>query len=111
MPQLWMVAKLKAGAPMDAMTAHFIFAMAISCAVDCFFWSYGFREFAPKKGGFNAAGWGIMVAHIVRALLLLDFVFLYVKACILGSIKAVQTGELGQPQVTVPELPDIPCMI
>merc|ERR1719506_434207 len=59
MPQLWMVAKLEVGAELEALNAHYIAAIAASRGVSLYFWFYGFREFAPRNGGFNLTGWTI----------------------------------------------------
>merc|ERR1719326_2437852 len=92
MPQLWMVAKIQAGAEVEALNAHYIATIAASRAVSLYFWVHAYREFAPKNGGFNTTGWAIMGAHIIQCLLLVDFMFYYVKACICSSIKAAQSG-------------------
>ena len=42
-------------------------------------WCYAFKEFAPKDGSFNVTGWAIMAAHIIQMVLLLDFIYYYVK--------------------------------
>merc|ERR1719171_2462619 len=94
MPQLWMVAKLNLGSGLSIMNAHFLAAIAASDGVSLFFWAYGFREFAPKNGGFNATGWAIMGAHIIQCMLLMDFMFCYVKcmfakACVKPTAQAV----------------------
>jgi hypothetical protein len=100
MPQLWMVAKLESGVSADALyNPHYIMAIAASRGVNLYFWFHGFREFAPKDGSFNFTGWAIMGAHVIQCLLLADFAFFYVKACVLGSIKAVQTGDYSQPMM------------
>merc|ERR1719409_660696 len=93
MPQLWMVAKCEVGSGLEILNAHFLAAIAAADGVSLFFWVYGFREFAPKDGSFNTTGWAIMGAHVIQCLLLLDFMFYYVKACISASIAAVQSGD------------------
>merc|ERR1719265_2466994 len=97
MPQLWMIAKLETGDSVDALNAHYIMAIAASRAVSLYFWYYGFREFAPKDGSFNLTGWAIMVSHVIQMLLLLDFVAMYVKACVKGCFRAINTGEYSPP--------------
>merc|ERR1719321_850519 len=97
MPQLWMVAKLEVGAEVEALNAHYIAAIAASRAVSLYFWYYGFREFAPKDGSFNLTGWAIMGAHVIQVLLFADFVAFYVKACIKGCVRSIQTGTFSQP--------------
>merc|ERR1719456_2229175 len=92
MPQLWMLAKMERGAQLDGLNAHYIAAIAASRAVSLYFWYYGFREFAPKDGSFNLTGWAIMGAHVIQMLLFVDFVVIYVKSCIKGCFKVIQTG-------------------
>merc|ERR1719386_694642 len=79
MPQLWMIAKLGAGAEIETLNAHYVAATSAARGVSLYFWSYGFKEFAPKDGSFNFTGWAIMLAHVLQVLLLLDFVYYYVK--------------------------------
>jgi ER lumen protein retaining receptor len=106
MPQLWVITKLGVGAKIELLNGHYIMAIAASRAVSLYFWVYGFVEFAPKDGSFNFTGWAIMGAHIIQMLLLLDFMYYYVKACIIGSMRAVTTGDYSQGlmQVKVEEL-------
>merc|ERR1719247_3036735 len=92
MPQLWMVAKLEVGAELEALNAHYIAAIAASRAVSLYFWYHGFKEFAPKDGSFNLTGWAIMAAHVIQMLLFVDFVAMYVKACVKGCIRSMNTG-------------------
>lgn len=79
LPQLWMMTKI--GGEMDALNCHFVGATALSRVVNLLFWFHGFVELAPLDGSFNLAGWVIIFAHVVQVLLLLDFLVLYVKAC------------------------------
>merc|ERR1719263_388164 len=105
MPQLWVIAKMGVGSQVEPLNGHYIMAIAASRAVSLYFWFYGYREFAPKDGSFNLTGWAIMLAHVIQVLLLLDFMYYYVKACIVASVRAVQTGAYPQPpQVKVEEL-------
>merc|ERR1719265_168448 len=80
MPQLWMMAQLKNNSGLEILNVHFLAGIAASDLVSLFFWAYGFREFAPKNGGFNATGWAIMGAHIIQCMLLADFIFYYIKS-------------------------------
>merc|ERR1719321_1067496 len=94
MPQLWMVAKLEgAKQSIEALNAHYIAAIAGARCISLYFWYYGFREFAPKDGSFNFTGWTIMCAQVLQAVLLLDFAYYYVKACIVKSVNGCITGE------------------
>merc|ERR1719181_552414 len=79
MPQLWMISKLGVGSPVESLNAHYIMAIAASRGVSLYFWSYGYREFRPKDGSFNFTGWAIIIAHIIQIVLLLDFIYYYLK--------------------------------
>jgi len=95
MPQLWMVSKLgkeHGREGLDAMSAHYIFAIAASRGVNFAFWLYGYVEFAPSDGGYNVAGWAVIVACIIQILLLLDFVVIYIKACLRQCMNVMKQG-------------------
>lgn len=64
----------------DALTAHYVFLIGLSRVIDLVFWCYGYEELAPEKGGFNLAGWTVLLSHVAHVLLMLDFGFLYVRA-------------------------------
>lgn len=93
LPQLWMVGKIQVGGELEALTGHYIGAIAASRMVNLYFWWYGFREFAPKDGSFNLTGYAILAAHVIQVLLLIDFVYFYVKSCFWGYVRVVQTGD------------------
>merc|ERR1719262_840887 len=98
MPQLWMVAKLEAAKDqLEGLTLHYIAANSAARGVSLYFWFHGFREFAPKDGSANITGWTIMVAQVIQVLLLLDFAFYYLKACIVKSVNGCITGDYSQP--------------
>lgn len=98
MPQLWMVAKLEAAkCQIEAINLHYIAAISAARGVSLYFWFYGFREFAPKDGSFNLTGWTIMIAQVIQCVLLLDFCFYYVKACIVKSVNGCITGDYSKP--------------
>jgi len=78
-PQLWMMSKI--GGEVEALNCHYVGSTALSRCISLCFWFHGFVELAPLDGGFNLAGWVIITAHIVQLLLLCDFLFVYVKAC------------------------------
>lgn len=80
MPQLGMLAKI--GGEVEALTSHFVGATALSKFVSLIFWYHGYSELAPLDGSFNLAGWAIISAHVIQVLLLVDFLFYYVKACV-----------------------------
>lgn len=103
LPQLWMVGKIQVGGELEALNAHYIGAIAASRLVSLYFWWYGYREFAPKNGGFNLNGYAILGAHIIQVLLLLDFVYFYVKSCIKGCVRAVQTGDYSMTGLKMSE--------
>lgn len=83
MPQLAMMAKI--GGEVEGLTSHYVGAIALSRLVSLLFWYHGYAELAPLDGSFNMAGWAILVAHLVQMLLLCDFLFYYIKACISTS--------------------------
>lgn len=105
MPQLWMMSKV--GGELDALNGHYIAAIAASRAVSLSFWYYGYSELAPEDGSFNVSGWAILGAHVVQMLLLLDFIILYLKACVFGCISAVTTGTCTQPTIAMPTVYDM----
>merc|ERR1719389_1245853 len=76
-PQLWMMSK-SGGA--ESVTSHYVFAIALSRAVNLVFWYYGYAELAPEDGGANIAGYAILAAHVLQILLMADFVVLYIKS-------------------------------
>lgn len=80
MPQLSMLARI--GGEVEALTSHFAGATALSKLVSLVFWYHGYAELAPLDGSFNLAGWAIITAHVVQVLLLVDFLFYYIKACV-----------------------------
>merc|ERR1719473_2114106 len=85
-PQLWMMSKTRGD--VEALNCHFVGATALSRCVNLIFWFYGFEELAPLDGSFNLAGWVIIAAHVVQTLLLCDFLFIYVKACMSSGLRA-----------------------
>jgi len=85
-PQLWLIANN--GGAVEAMTSHHIATMACSRLLACTFW-YLAREdvtTAPWVEGFNHGAWGILAAYGVQFLLLSDFAYYYVKACMSGLL-------------------------
>jgi ER lumen protein retaining receptor len=85
-PQLWMMSKTRGG--IEALNCHFVGATAVSRCVNLIFWFHGFVELAPLDGSFNLAGWVIIMAHVIQSLLLCDFLFVYVKACMTNGLRA-----------------------
>lgn len=80
LPQLSMMAKI--GGQVEALTSHFVGATAARCVASLVFWYYGYVELAPLDGSGNLAGYGILVAHFIQVLLLGDFFYFYIRACI-----------------------------
>jgi len=77
LPQLWMlVAK---GGEVEALTANFVALLFFSRFLTWAFWYTGFPELAPPEGGFNKAGWIIMIAHSLQLLFSADFMYHYFK--------------------------------
>lgn len=95
LPQLWMIGKI--GGKVDALSAHYVFLIAVSRFVDMIFWYYGFEELAPENGGFNLAGWVVLGAHLVHLLLMWDFIFCYVRSTFLK-------GEIGNKTLDFSEM-------
>merc|ERR1719240_171176 len=83
LPQLWMIGKI--GSKVDALSAHYVFLVAVSRFTDMIFWYYGFEELAPENGGFNLAGWVVLGAHATHLLLMWDFIFCYVRSVYRGE--------------------------
>lgn len=86
LPQLMLMTKIRG--EVEALTSHYVGAIAASRATSLIFWYHGFTELAPLGGGFNLVGWAVIAAHVFQVLLLGDFLFYYVKACVLtGSAR------------------------
>merc|ERR1719310_1881456 len=79
-PQLVLISKIRG--EIEALTAHFVSATALSRLTSLIFWYHGFAELAPLDGSFNLAGWAIIAAHVLQVLLLGDFLFYYVRALV-----------------------------
>merc|ERR1719454_1868199 len=89
LPQLAMMSKVKG--EIEPLTSHFVGATALSRAVTLIFWYHGFAELAPLDGSFNLSGWAILGAHVVQSLLLCDFLFYYIRACVTTGCHLMQT--------------------
>jgi len=85
-PQLWLISKN--GGAVEAMTSHHIATMACSRLLAFAFWYMARNDIAtaPWVEGFNHGAWGILAAYGVQFLLLSDFVYYYMKACMSGLI-------------------------
>lgn len=104
MPQLWMIAKVGVQSHVEALNAHYIAAMAASRSVSMYFWSVGYREFAPKSGAFNYDGWAVMAAQMIGAILMLDFLYFYFKAWLAASCDCKKCENGGPIKVNLDDL-------
>jgi len=94
LPQLWLIART--GRRADALTSHYIAAMALSRVFSgLFMWAA--REdltCAEWISGFNHAVWAILGAHVLHLALIADFTYYYVKAITLkGLTSSVDMGD------------------
>lgn len=92
-PQLWLISK--SGGQVSGFTAHYIAATVLSSALSGLFWFYAMPELAEEGKGINLAGLAVNGAHVVQLLLLLDFGYYYMKACLSGRCCA-PAMQLGQ---------------
>lgn len=86
LPQLQVMMKNRG--EVEALTSHFVGATAMSRGVSLCFWYHGFAELAPLDGSFNLAGWAIILAHVFQVLLLCDFLYYYIRACLSTGLTA-----------------------
>jgi len=79
-PQLWLVTCT--GGKIEALTSHFIAAMAVSkCLAGIFMWhARNDITCKPWVTGCNHAIWAILGAHFLHMVLLGDFGYYYIKA-------------------------------
>mmetsp|Transcript_3018 Transcript_3018/g.6995 ORF Transcript_3018/g.6995 Transcript_3018/m.6995 type:complete len:301 (+) Transcript_3018:262-1164(+) len=82
MPQLWMIHK--AEGKIDALSAHYVFLVAISRLLDTVFWWFGYEELAPENGGWNISGYTVLGANVLHIVLMGDFVTCYVRNVLAG---------------------------
>jgi len=82
LPQLWLITKT--GGSAEALTSHYIAAMAVSRMLSGAFMWHARQDLTciPWIGGFNHASWAILAAHFLQILLLGDFAYYYAKAVI-----------------------------
>jgi len=84
LPQLWLITRT--GGRVDALTSHYIAAMAASRALSGVFMWHASEDISCDPWfdsfTFNHAIWAILASHIVHLLLLCDFGFYYIKAVI-----------------------------
>merc|ERR1719223_1443073 len=88
LPQLWLIAR--ADGRIEALTSHYIAAMAISRLLSgSFMWHARFDiTCAPWVEGYNHAPWAILGAHVLHIFLLADFGFVYIRSMITAGIQA-----------------------
>jgi len=89
LPQLWLITKT--GGCIEALTSHYIAAMAVSRAMSGIFMWHAHADItcAPWIGNFNHTGWAILAAHLLQMLLLGDFGYYYVKAVLKSGLNCV----------------------
>jgi len=75
LPQLWLLSVV--GGEVESLTAHFVACMVVSRLCSCLFWFYGYEEIG-QGDGWNAAGYLILVSHLLQLLLSADFMYYYV---------------------------------
>jgi len=92
MPQLWMISK--SGGQVQGFTAHYIAATLLSNFLSAFFWFFASAELHDGTDSINITGLALNGAHVVQLLLLVDFGFFYVKACLQGQLGA-PTMQIG----------------
>lgn len=80
LPQLWLITRT--GGRVEALTSHYIAAMAASRALSGIFMWHARDDITciPWMMGFNHAIWAILGAHLLHFILLGDFAYYYVKA-------------------------------
>jgi len=86
-PQLVLMYKLQ---NIEALNAHFVFAIVLSRAMAFWFWFVGMPELAPKGGGVNTTGWVIVGAHAFQLLVSAEFVIKYVTAALRQGQEAIK---------------------
>jgi len=92
LPQLWLITKT--GGSAEALTGHYIAAMAVSRVFSgMFMWSArDGLQCIPWIAGFNHTFWTIFAAHFVQMLLVGDFAYYYVKAVLTSGLNSrIQT--------------------
>jgi len=94
LPQLWLIAQKGC---VDALTSHYIAALAISRLFSgAFMWvSRNQITSKPWVDGINHASWLILVAHAFHLLLLADFGYYYGKAVVKQGFSACLPVSVG----------------
>jgi len=80
LPQLWLIGKT--GGRVEALTGHYIAAMAVSRILNGMFLWRARRDItcAEWVPGFNHAIYAILFAHVLQVLFLADFGYFYIRA-------------------------------
>jgi len=95
MPQLWLITKT--GGCAEALTGHYIAAMAVSRVFSgIFMWSArSDLQCIPWISGFNHTFWTILAAHVLQMLLVGDFAYFYVRAVLTSGLNTrIQTAAI-----------------
>lgn len=85
-PQMWLITS--SGGRTEALTSHYVAAMAISRGLSGHFMWKARNHITcnPYFGGFEHAIYAILAAHVVHALLLGDFAYYYVKSVVKNGL-------------------------
>lgn len=80
------VVMMSCSGAVEARVAHFVAATTVSRVVDLYWW-YRNIELGPQGYllGFNYSGWLIVIVHVLNLLLVIDFMYYYMKARLSGS--------------------------
>lgn len=92
LPQLWLITKT--GGRVEALTSHYIAAMAVSRVLSGMFMWHARLDITcdPWLSTFNHTSFTILAAHFVQMVLLGDFAYYYVKAVLATGLNcSVQT--------------------
>jgi len=81
-PQLWMISK--SGGKVKGLTAHYIAATLLSAILSGIFWFLAGSTLEVSGSSSSIASLTINGAHLVQVLLMLDFGYFYIKACLNG---------------------------
>jgi len=86
LPQLWLVTK--SGGRVEALTSHYIAAMAVSRILSGIFMWHARHDLTsnPWITGISHASYAILAAHFIHMLLLGDFAYYYIKAVLAGGL-------------------------
>jgi hypothetical protein len=86
MPQLWLSAR--SGGSMEALTSHYIAAMAVSQVFSGLFMWYAWEHITCKRWiqSVNHGIWAIAFAHALHMILLGDFTYYYIRSLVKDGI-------------------------